>query len=174
MVSARRTPSGILGGALFASRWLLAPFYVGLTASLGLLLGVFTLALVGEVQHLLATPMDKVAEAGILMTLSLIDMSLTANLLVIVSLVGYENFVARIAAPIGRRPSWMGVIDYSGMKMRLIASIVAISAVALLRSYLEISDDPHPNTVVLTWQVVICLTFGVLGVLLAIIDWLEA
>lgn len=161
---------GLLAAGLFASRWLLAPFYVGLAIALVALLGVFVCALITQVLQLFDTPWDRLPEAGILMALAMIDLSLSANLLIIVILSGYENFVAQIdAAPLERRPSWMGTVDFSGLKMKLIGSIVAIAAIALLRSYLELGDH-EPNQAMLTWQVVIQLTFVVSGVLLALMD----
>src|ERR1017187_3107980 len=114
---------------LFASRWLLAPFYVGLAVALASLLGVFVVSLGAELTSLVHTPIAKLPEAGILMSLSLIDLSLTANLVIIVILSGYENFVSHIdTAQDADRPSWMGKVDFSGLKIKLIASIVAISA----------------------------------------------
>ena len=80
-------------------------------------------------------------EQIILLSLSLIDLSLTGNLLLIVIFAGYENFVSKI--DVGERedrPSWMGMVDFSNLKIRLIASIVAISAIALLRAYLPLGD----------------------------------
>ena len=156
---------------LFASRWLLAPFYIGLAIALASLLAVFVVSLIVDLAHLAQTPLAKLPEAGILMALSLIDLSLTGNLVIIVILSGYENFITRIdTAQPEDRPSWMGKIDFSNMKMKLIASIVAISAIALLRTYLEINDHP-PDQAMLLWQVVILLTFVVSGVLLALMDF---
>jgi uncharacterized protein (TIGR00645 family) len=171
----RRTrPARLLEEGLFAARWLLAPFYVGLVIALIALLGVFVVDLPYEILHLLHTQPGKLAEAGILMALSLIDLSLAADLLLIVILAGYENFVSRIeAAAPEERPEWMGTIDFSGLKIKLIASIVAISSIALLRTYLEIGDHP-PDQAVLLWQVIITLTFVVAGVLLALMDFVVA
>jgi uncharacterized protein (TIGR00645 family) len=161
----------LLEEGLFAARWLLAPFYIGLVVALMALLGVFLVDLPHEILHLLHTPPGKLAEAGILMALSLIDLSLAADLLLIVILAGYENFVSRIeSAPPEQRPEWMGTVDFSGLKMKLIASIVAISTIALLRTYLEIGDHPTDQAVLL-WQVVITLTFVAAGALLALMDF---
>lgn len=162
-----------LEAGLFGARWLLAPVYIGLAIALAALLCVFLVDLVREILHLTHTPLEKLGEAGILMALSLIDLSLAADLLLIVILAGYENFVSRIrAAPEEERPSWMGTIDFSGLKMKLIASIVAISTIALLRTYLEVGDKPPPNRETLIWQVLITLTFVVAGVLLALMDFI--
>jgi uncharacterized protein (TIGR00645 family) len=160
----------LLEGALFASRWLLAPFYVGLVIALVGLMAVFGVALISEVGGLFRATAEKAPEAGILMALSLIDLSLAGNLLIIVILSGYENFVSRIdTAGHEDRPDWMGAIDFSGLKLKLIASIVAISAIALLKTFLEIGDHPMDEAA-LKWQVIIHLTFVVSGVLMAVMD----
>jgi uncharacterized protein (TIGR00645 family) len=162
----------LLETGLFATRWLLAPFYIGLAIALVALLGVFAVDLPREIIRLTQVARPRLPEAGILMALALVDLSLTANLLIIVILSGYENFVSHIdAAPSHARPDWMGTVDFSGLKMKLISSIVAISAITLLRSYLELGDQP-PDQPMLLWQVVILLTFVVAGVLLALMDWI--
>ncbi|ENZ80260.1 MULTISPECIES: TIGR00645 family protein [Caulobacter] len=156
---------------LFASRWLMAPFYVGLVVALAALIVVFFQELFHELPHLLAMK----PEDAILLALSLIDLSLAANLLVIVILSGYENFVSKIdTASHEDRPDWMGTVDFSGLKMKLIASIVAISAIALLKAFLKLTepgatlDQPR-----LMWLVIVHLSFVVSGVLLAVMDWLN-
>ena len=168
----------VLEGLLFASRWLLAPFYVGLVIALFALLGVFCVELVNEIAHLFTLAPGKMPEAGIVMALSLIDLSLAGNLLIIVIFSGYENFVSRIdTARREDRPDWMGTVDFSGLKMKLIASIVAISAIALLKTFLEISDLPPGHAIdqpVLFWQVVIHLTFVASGVLLSVMDMIAS
>jgi uncharacterized protein (TIGR00645 family) len=159
---------------LFTSRWLLAPFYVGLVFGLIALLCVFALEVPRDIARVAAMPTARQGEAGILMVLSLIDLTLTANLVVLVILSSYENFIARMeAAPDGQRPAWMGKVGFSGLKMKLIASIVAISAVALLRTYLELDDHP-PDESKLRWEVFILLTFVASGVLLAIMDLINS
>jgi len=84
---------------------------------------------------------------------------------------GYENFVSRMdAANHPDRPGWMGKIDFSGMKLKLIASIVAISAIQLLKAFMAVTEYSPTQ---LRWLVIIHLTFVVSGVLLAIMDWLS-
>ena len=159
---------------LFASRWLLAPFYLGLVVALAVVMAVFGVELWNEVLHLIHMAPGKVAEGAIVMSLSLIDLSLAANLLLIVTFSGYENFVSRIdAVEYDDRPAWMGTIDFSGLKIKLISSVIAISAIALLRAYLEMGDSPL-DPAMLLWQVVILLTFVVSGVLLATMDLIVA
>ena len=157
---------------LFASRWLLAPLYIGMAFALVVILVVFVHELALELQHIVA--MD--GEQVILLSLSLIDLSLTANLLLIVIFAGYENFVSKLH--IGEhedRPSWMGVVDFSGLKLKLIASIVAISAIALLRAFLPLGDpEAHFDVTRMRWMVITHLTFVVSGVFLAAMDWITA
>jgi len=156
---------------LFASRWLMAPFYVGLVVALAALIVVFFQELAHDLPRLLAMK----PEDAILMALSLIDLSLAANLLVIVILSGYENFVSKIdTAAHEDRPDWMGTVDFSGLKMKLIASIVAISAIALLKAFLKLTEpDQTIDQTRLLWLVVVHLSFVVSGVLLALMDWLN-
>jgi len=157
---------------LFSSRWLLAPFYFGMALALAVVLYVFGREFLSEVGHL--ETLD--AERVILFVLSLIDLSLTGNLLVIVMFSGYENFVSKIH--IGDhedRPDWMGTIDFSGLKLKLIASIVAISGIALLRAFLPLGDVTAPiDEHRIGWMLAIHLTFVVSGVLLALMDWITS
>jgi uncharacterized protein (TIGR00645 family) len=159
---------------LFASRWLMAPMYLGLVVSLAMLTIVFTRELIYYLPRVLVMT----AEESILVVLTLIDLSLAGTLLLIVVFSGYENFVSKL--DIGDsvdRPSWMGTVDFSGLKMKLIASIVAISGIHLLKQFMEIGVPGAKaplNESHLYWLVVIHLTFVISGVLLALMDWLAA
>ena len=157
---------------LFNSRWLLAPFYIGLIAALVMLLISFVRQLVAAVPRAMSMGTEDV----ILAVLSLIDMSLAANLVLIVIFSGYENFVSKINTGDSEdRPSWMGTLDFSGLKMKLIGSIVAISAISLLRAFMDVT---RPNAVLdnakLAWLVGLHLTFIISGVLFAMMDWLAS
>lgn len=156
----------LLESFLFKSRWLMAPFYVGLVVALAALVWVFFMELVHELAHLpTMSPED-----AILMALSLIDLSLAGNLMLIVIFSGYENFVSKIdTGDHEDRPSWMGHVDFSGLKMKLIASITAISAISLLRSFMSLTDESVDQTK-LMWMVIIHVTFVASGVLLALMD----
>lgn len=169
-LSANKNPAERwLESGLFFSRWLMAPFYLGLVAALFVLLVVF----VKEAMHEFAHVAEMTPEGAILMVLSLIDLSLAGNLLLIVTFSGYENFVSKIdTADHEDRPGWMGTVDFSGLKMKLIASIVAISAIALLKAFMELAEGKALDQANLMWLVVIHLTFVVSGVLLALMDWL--
>lgn len=165
-----------LEGGLFASRWLMAPFYVGLIAALVALMVVFFQELVHQIPYLWSVDHPMNAEKAILLALSLIDLSLAANLVLIVIFSGYENFVSKIdVGDHEDKPEWMGTVDFSALKLKLIASIVAISGIALLKAFLQLGETTEFSEVTrdkLMWQVIVHLTFVVSGVLLAFMDWL--
>lgn len=149
---------------IFAGRWLLAPFYLGLLAALGLLLIKFGKGLIAFAPMVFTQPDGEVIVA----LLELIDVVLAANLLLIIIFAGYENFVSRM--DIGDhedRPPWMGHVGFSGLKMKLIGSIVAISAIELLRLFMH-TGDFSANEV--GWKLAIHVALVVSGLLFAIMD----
>ena len=155
---------------LFSARWLMAPFYLGLVFALVALLVVFVHELVEQLLHL----PTMTSESAILMALSLIDLSLAGTLILIVIFSGYENFVSKLDSDeFDERPAWMGTIDFSGLKLKLVGSIVAISAIALLRSFMKIGSEPL-DAAHLQWQILVHLTFVTSGVLLALMDLLSS
>ncbi len=155
----RQTMERFLERTMFASRWLMAPFYIGLVLSLILLLVKF----MQELMHLAPHIIDMTESEAILGILTLIDMSL---LIVIFS--GYENFVSKIHVDNHEdKPDWMGKVDFSGLKLKLIASIVAISGIQLLKQFMNIAAVPESQ---LMWMVIVHLTFILSGVMLAIMD----
>jgi uncharacterized protein (TIGR00645 family) len=148
----------------------MAPFYLGLVFALAALLVVFATELTVEVGHIT----NMTPESAILMGLSLIDLSLAGNLLLIVIFSGYENFVSKLdVGDAEERPVWMGTVDFSALKLKLVSSIVAISAISLLRSFMQIGDGPI-DEIALRWRVIVHLTFVTSGVLLALMDLLSA
>lgn len=157
----------VLETVIFRSRWLLAPFYLGLVLALVILLVQFWMDLV----HLLPV----VAEGGespvILGILNLIDLSLVANLVLIVIFSGYESFVSRIESGDAHRPAWMGKVDFSGLKIKLMASLAAISGIYLLEALLNLASQSWEA---LAWKLGIHFTFVVSGVLFALMDRIEA
>jgi uncharacterized protein (TIGR00645 family) len=153
---------------LFNSRWLLAPFYIGLVLSLVMLLVAFVGDLAHVVPNLLSTRPDEI----ILAVLTLIDLSLAGNLVVIVMFSGYENFVSKIDTGTEDRPSWMGTLDFSGLKMKLIGSIVAISAISLLRAFMKLTEPgTEMDEARIRWLVILHVTFVASGLLFALMDW---
>ena len=162
----------VLEQTLFKSRWLLAPFYLGMVASLVMLLAAF----VAELVHAFPQAMNLNAvdpEQVILAVLGMIDLSLAGNLVVIVVFSGYENCVSKINTENAEdRPDWMGTLDFSGLKMKLIGSIVAISAISLLRAFMTLTEQDVPlDEPRLRWMVGLHLTFVVSGLLFATMDW---
>jgi uncharacterized protein (TIGR00645 family) len=158
---------------LFASRWLMAPMYLGLVVALAMMTVIF----LRELAYYAPQMLTMTPEEMILAALTLIDLTLAANLLLIVLFSGYENFVSKFDFDAGQdRPEWMGKVDFSGLKLKLIASIVAISGIHLLKKFMEIRDIDNATfgETELYWLVVIHLTFVVSGVLLALMDWLQA
>ena len=108
----------------------------------------------------------------ILAVLGLIDLSLAGNLVVIVIFSGYENFVSKINTENAEdRPSWMGTLDFSGLKMKLIGSIVAISAISLLKSFMTLGQAETFDSERIKWLLLLHLTFVVSGLLFAAMDW---
>jgi uncharacterized protein (TIGR00645 family) len=162
--TAMRQIERLLEKTLFASRWVMAPFYLGLAVALILLLVKF----MQELFHTIPIVFTMTESQLVLSILALIDLSLAGNLLLLVIFSGYENFVSKIDTGDHKdRPGWMGKIDYSGMKLKLVASIVAISAIQLLRAFMNIEQMTHAE---LAWLVGIHMTFVVSGVLLALMD----
>ena len=144
---------------------MMAPMYLGLAAALVLLVAVFLTELW---RSLLTIPVITGNDA-ILGVLTLIDLSLTANLLLIVIFSGYENFVSRMDLHGERdRPKWQGDVDFSALKLKLIASIMAISGIHLLKIFMGIAAYSNDQ---IRWMVVIHLVFVISGVLLAAMDW---
>ena len=161
--------------ALFASGWLMAPMYLGLIAALGMLLVVFC----REIVYYAPQALTASGEDAILAILTLIDLTLAGNLLLIVLFSGYENFVSKLdIEDTVDRPTWMGTVDFAGLKLKLklIASIVAISGIHLLKRFMEIGDttDAPFEANQLKWLVIIHITFVISGVLLAVMDWVTA
>lgn len=156
---------------LFASRWLMAPMYLGLAVALGMLVIVFARELLTYAPQVMVMKSEDV----ILVVLTLIDLTLAANLLLIVLFSGYENFVSKFDFDTGAdRPDWMGSVDFSGLKMKLIASIVAISAIDLLKWFMSVEEyaDPAMMDQKLFWLIALHLTFVTSGLLMALMDWL--
>lgn len=152
----------VLERAIFATRWLLVPFYIGMIVGLLLLLLAFAqkaLALLSNVWT--AEPSD--LALGIL---ALVDLCLLANLIVMIILAGYESFVSRLDVN-GERMAWMGRLSFGDLKLRLLASIVAISAIHLLEDFMDVA---HISDRELAWRLGLHGAFVVSGVLLASID----
>ena len=150
---------------LFACRWLLAPMYLGL--SLALL--ALTVKFFQEVAHSLSGILSLAETDLVLTVLSLIDMVLVGSLIVMVMLSGYENFVSKINAAANEEEAlgWLGKLDSGTLKLKVAASIVAISSIHLLRIFMNAAETPNDK---IMWYVVLHLTFVVSAVLLGVLD----
>lgn len=160
-------------GMIFKSRWILAPMYFGLVGSLLILLFKFC----QEFYHIIVHIMDLSERDAVLSVLALVDVTLVANLLIMVIFSGYENFVSKIdVAGHVDKPDWMGKVDYSGLKIKLIGSIVAISAIDLLKAFMHISTPgvEHLTDSQMGWMVGIHVTLIISGVLFAWMDRIAA
>jgi uncharacterized protein (TIGR00645 family) len=149
---------------LFASRWILAPVYLGLSLAL-VALGIKFFM---ELFHLL-TGVFATGEAElVLILLGLVDMVLVGSLIVMVMFSGYENFVSALDV---EKLSWLGKLDANSLKLKVASSIVAISSIHLLRRFMEADDYIRAgNSDTLMWFVIIHLTFVVSAVMMGVLD----
>ncbi len=153
---------------MFASRWLLAPFYLGLIAAIALLLAKF----VKEFFALLPQVLSLDGGQMMVSILTLVDVVLVANLLQIIIFAGYENFVSKMdTGEHEDRPEWMDHIGFSDLKIKVIASIVAISGIELLKVF--VNTEAYDNEQI-AWKIGLHMVFVVSGVLLAVMDRLTA
>ena len=158
----------LIENIIFKARWLMAPFYLGLALSLVVLLIVF----INEFIHFFTGGMHFDETSIILLILTLIDLSFTGNLLIMVIFSGYENFVSKI--DVGHhedKPKWMGTVDFSGLKLKLISSIVAISGIQLLKIFFDLKDYTREEIYLF---IAVHLTFVISGVLLALMDYIAS
>jgi uncharacterized protein (TIGR00645 family) len=170
----------LLEALIFNSRWLLAPFYLGLVFGIFMLLVKFAQELIHVIPNIFTSSESEV----VLAVLALVDLSLVANLLLIVIFSGYENFVSKINTKGHEdRPEWMGQVDFASLKIKVIASIVAISAIELLKSFVNLSillktggDTPaiwSEADQALAWKVGIHVGLVFTGLLFAYMDYVS-
>jgi uncharacterized protein (TIGR00645 family) len=152
---------------LLASRWILAPVYLGMSLALMALSVKFFQEIYHVLSHIWTIP-----EADmVLAILALVDMVLVASLVVMVMFSGYENFVSRIEVEEGgERLGWLGKLDSGTLKLKVAASIVAISSIHLLRAFVNATEVPNDK---LMWYVIIHLTFVVSALLMGVLDRLS-
>ncbi len=154
----------LLENFMFASRWLLTPFYIGLVAAITLLLFKF----IKEFINLLPIVITGTGGDVMVGVLTLVDVTLVANLLLIIIFAGYENFISKIETGDSKdRPDWMGHVSFSDLKIKVIGSIVAISGIELLKVFVNVSAYTQNE---LAWKLGLHLTFVISGVMFAIMD----
>ena len=152
---------------LYASRWLLAPIYFGLSLAL-LAIGI---KFFQEVLHILPVVLQTTEADLVLVVLSLVDIALVGGLLVMVMLSGYEDFVSRIDLKGGgEKLDWLGKLDSGSLKQKVAASIVAISSIHLLKAFMNLA---HIDNDKLMWYVIIHMTFVVSAMGMAWVDRLN-
>ena len=153
--------------SLFASRWLVAPIYLILCLSLALI----TFKVLQHFIVSLPLIVDMNLKEVLLFVLKVVDMALIGNLVLIIIFAGYENFVSRI--DVARRskdsPSWLGHVNFSDIKLKLVVSLVAISSIGLLEAFFTISDFSDRE---LQFMIIVHVIFIISGVLLALMDFL--
>ena len=154
----------IIENVMYASRWLLAPIYFGLSlALLALCLKFFQ-----EVFHILPAVFMLEEATLILKLLSLVDMALVGGLLVMVMISGYENFVSQLDIDEGKEKlSWLGKMDSGSLKMKVAASIVAISSIHLLKVFMDATNIDDTK---LMWYVIIHMTFVLSALAMGYLD----
>lgn len=149
---------------MYASRWLLAPIYVGLS------LAVFALGIkfFQELIHIFEHVFTMKESDLILTVLTLIDMSLVGSLIVMVMFSSYESFVSKIDLNEDTdKLDWLGKLDANTLKLKVAASIVAISSIHLLRIFMKAESIENDK---LMWYTLIHITFVVSALLLAVLD----
>ena len=163
-----RWPDGrYIRASLFFSRWLLAPFLLGLLVCLFLLMYRFFADLFELAVKLPNSDWHEVVTG----VLNLVDITLTANLILIVIFSGYENFISKIDA--ADHPDWpegLTQVDFGALKQKLLASIVGIAAVDALAWYFDLQNTT--DTARLGWALAFPLMFVAALLMLAIADWI--
>jgi uncharacterized protein (TIGR00645 family) len=150
--------------ALYRSRWLLAPIYLGLAVALLAL----SIKFFQEAIHLISVILIITESEMTLSVLSLIDMALVGGLIVMVMMSGYENFVSALELEDEKEKlSWLGKMDSSSLKGKVAASIVAISSIHLLKIFMNATNIPDNK---LLWYVILHMTFVFSAFLMGYMD----
>jgi len=167
--SLKQNVEELLEKSMFASRWFMAPVYIVLSISLA----VIMIKVVQEFIHYIPLFLDLNIKDLLLFVLHILDLALIGNLVLMILFAGYENFVSKIGAARNSedKPSWMGKVDFSGLKLKLVGSIVAISGINLLEAFMDVANLDDRN---IKWQILIHLVFVISGVLLALMDYIAS
>ncbi|HNP58324.1 MAG TPA: TIGR00645 family protein [Gordonia sp. (in: high G+C Gram-positive bacteria)] len=162
-----------IGSSIFISRWLQAPLYIGLIVAQAVYVVVFWKELI----HLVSDFDHLSEEKVMLIVLGLVDVVMIANLLIMVIIGGYETFVSRIGMETHPdKPEWLSHVNPNVLKVKLAMSIIGISSIHLLKSFIEAGttvNEPHGGDKLL-WQTVIHMAFIASAMGLAFVDWLSA
>lgn len=185
----KRPSVRVLGRFIFLSRWLQAPLYLGLIVTQLIYVYLFVVELVHLVGYIIAGhgPENQAVDEQFIMirVLSLIDVVMIANLLVMVIVGGYETFVSRLRLEDHPdQPEWLSHVNAGVLKVKLATALIGISSIHLLRSFIEIGSAKSASVVdaavaaavpaqtpdSIFWQVVVHLTFVVSALILAFTD----
>lgn len=164
----------IVEGGIFGSRWLQAPMYIGLVIAQTFYCWKFGV----ELWHLIASAQSLDGKHFLMVILELIDFTMVANLIAMVVIGGYATFISKL--DIGHhpdRPEWLDHIDPGSIKVKLASSLIGISSIQLLQSFIGISDKAFPDAFAadayyrgVMWQIVLHVVFVVSALLLALTD----
>jgi uncharacterized protein (TIGR00645 family) len=152
---------------LFSARWLLAPIFVGLSLAL-IALGF---KFFQEAWHIFQHLIEMEESTMVLKVLAMIDIALVGSLIIMVMFSGYENFVSTIDAKGTDSLNWLGKLDAGTLKLKVAASIVAISSIHLLRIFMQVETIEDNDKIM--WYVILHMTFVVSAVLLGVLDKLS-
>lgn len=151
---------------IFASRWFQAPMYLGLVVA-GVIYAVKFLI---ELVHLIETATSLTEEHLMLSVLTLVDITMVANLLVMVIIGGYAIFVSRLNLTGHEdRPDWLEKVDAGTIKVKMSGSLVGVSGIHLLKTFINIDNRPAESV---KWQIVIHVVFLVSTLALAATEWI--
>lgn len=157
----------IIEQLIFKSRWLLAPFFIGLILALVVLLGKF----LKELLYLNYNFFELTKSESIVSILSLLDITLIACLIIVIIFSGYDIFVSKFnIVDDNEKPTWMGTVYFSDLKLKLITAIVAISSVELLREIINLDNVENSSNEIMAWKIGVHLTFVITGVLFALTE----
>lgn len=164
----QNTIENVLEYTIFASRWLQAPLYLGLIA----VQCVYTYKFIIELAHILSTAPSATEMQILLGILSLVDVTMVANLVAMVIIGGYATFVSKLHLfNHADKPDWLDHIDPGTIKIKLASSLIGISSIHLLRSFIDIQKSDMEQ---LRWQVIIHIAFVISTVLLAVGEYVMA
>ncbi len=153
--------------AMYASRWVMAPVYLGM--SLALL--AIAIKFFQELWHILPHIFSITDADLVLALLSLIDLTLVGSLIVMVMFSGYENFVSQLDIKEDtEKLDWLGTHDYSSLKMKVATSIVAISSIHLLKIFMNVGQIANDK---LMWYTIIHMIFVFSALLMGYLGKLE-
>tara|TARA_B100001996_G_C18595953_1_gene567893 strand:- start:3 stop:563 length:561 start_codon:yes stop_codon:yes gene_type:complete len=175
--SLREKTENLVESGMFASRWLMAPIYIILCFSLAIITFKVLQHFALHIPEIGSMKLKQV----LLFVLQIVDMALIGNLILMIIFAGYENFVSKIdvAKNSPDKPSWMGRVDFSGLKLKLVASIVAISGINLLEAFMSIGYKNELGEFIVSdreiqWMIIVHIIFIISGVLLALMDFIAS